>query len=128
MTSRRTWSLGAKLAIVAAPFLTLTLLAIAATLWVSWQLEGGAAAVNEAGRLRMQSYRVSLSLVAGDRDALLDLEASRTEYARLPGGRGFVVVRDTSHVGVSWSSGVAAKLASFAQDPTASRGFETIEP
>jgi len=66
--------------------------------------------------------------VAGDRDALLDLEASRTEYARLPGGRGFVVVRDTSHVGVSWSSGVAAKLASFAQDPTAIRGFETIEP
>ena len=51
------WSLGLKLALVATPFLLLTLLAIGATLWVSWQLEGGAAAVNEAGRLRMQTYR-----------------------------------------------------------------------
>ena len=62
----RQWSLGLKLALVATPFLLLTLLAIAATLWVSWQLEGGAAAVNEAGRLRMQTYRISLSLATDD--------------------------------------------------------------
>ena len=37
-----------------------------ATLWVSWQLDGGAAAVNEAGRMRMQTYRLSLSLATGD--------------------------------------------------------------
>lgn len=38
------------------------LLAVAAsigvTLWVTWQLDGGAAAVNEAGRLRMQVWRL----------------------------------------------------------------------
>ena len=33
------------------------------TLWVTWQLEGGAAAVNEAGRLRMQAYRLGLDVV-----------------------------------------------------------------
>ena len=46
------WSLGAKLTAVATPFLLLGFLAISLTLWVSWQLEGGAAAVNEAGRMR----------------------------------------------------------------------------
>jgi two-component system, NarL family, nitrate/nitrite sensor histidine kinase NarX len=66
MKEKRTWNLGAKLALVALPFFLLTLLAIAATLWVSWQLEGGTAAVNEAGRMRMQSYRMALSLAAGD--------------------------------------------------------------
>ena len=66
MADARRWSLGTKLAVVAAPFLLLTLLAISATLWVSWQLEGGAAAVNEAGRMRMQTYRLSLSLATAD--------------------------------------------------------------
>lgn len=60
------WSLGAKLALVGAPFLFLVLLSTAATLWVSWQLDGGAAAVNEAGRMRMQSYRMSLSVATGE--------------------------------------------------------------
>lgn len=56
------WSLGAKLAMVGTPFLLLALLSTAATLWVSWQLEGGAGAVNEAGRMRMQTYRMALAL------------------------------------------------------------------
>lgn len=59
---RTQWSLGAKLALLGAPFLLLVLLSTAATLWVSWQLDGGAAAVNEAGRMRMQAYRMSLSV------------------------------------------------------------------
>ncbi len=66
MSTPRQWNLGAKLALVALPFMLLTLLAIAATLWVSWQLEGGAAAVNEAGRMRMQTYRMALSLATAD--------------------------------------------------------------
>ncbi len=74
-----------------------------------------------------RAFTGSTLWVAGDRDALLDLEASRAEYARLPGGAGFVVVRDTSHVGVSWSTGVARRLASFAKDPSAP-GPERIEP
>jgi two-component system nitrate/nitrite sensor histidine kinase NarX len=48
------------------------LLATAATLWVSWQLDGGAAAVNEAGRMRMQSYRMSLSIGTQETDQLAD--------------------------------------------------------
>ncbi|PKO61580.1 MAG: histidine kinase [Betaproteobacteria bacterium HGW-Betaproteobacteria-18] len=62
MTINRHWSLGAKLLMVGAPFLLLVFMATVATLWVSWQLDGGAAAVNEAGRMRMQSYRMSLSI------------------------------------------------------------------
>ncbi|MCA0176855.1 MAG: type IV pili methyl-accepting chemotaxis transducer N-terminal domain-containing protein [Proteobacteria bacterium] len=53
------WSLGTKLALTGIPFLLLGLLATALTLWVSWQLDGGAAAVNEAGRMRMQAYRLA---------------------------------------------------------------------
>ncbi len=70
MTQRKHWSLGAKLALVGTPFLLLALLSTAATLWVSWQLDGGAAAVNEAGRMRMQSYRMALSIGTGETSAL----------------------------------------------------------
>jgi two-component system nitrate/nitrite sensor histidine kinase NarX len=66
MTIQRHWSLGAKLLMVGAPFLLLVFMATVATLWVSWQLDGGAAAVNEAGRMRMQSYRMSLSIGTGE--------------------------------------------------------------
>ena len=70
MTHQKHWSLGAKLALVGAPFLLLALLSTAATLWVSWQLDGGAAAVNEAGRMRMQSYRMALSIGTGETSEL----------------------------------------------------------
>ena len=73
------WNLGTKLAVVATPFLILTLLAISATLWVSWQLEGGAAAVNEAGRMRMQTYRLALSVATGDAE---QLRLQRAEFER----------------------------------------------
>ncbi len=66
----RHWNLGAKLALVATPFLLMALATIAVTLWVAWQLEGGAAAVNEAGRMRMQAYRMSLSISTADAQAL----------------------------------------------------------
>ena len=62
MNQPRHSSLGGKLALVGTPFLLLALLSISLTLWVSWQIDGGAAAVNEAGRMRMQAYRMSLSV------------------------------------------------------------------
>ena len=62
MMIQRHWNLGSKLLMVGAPFLLLIFMATVATIWVSWQLDGGAAAVNEAGRMRMQSYRMSLSI------------------------------------------------------------------
>jgi two-component system nitrate/nitrite sensor histidine kinase NarX len=70
MVMRTHWGLGTKLALVATPFLAAAMMLIAATLWVSWQLDGGAAALNEAGRMRMQSYRLSLSISAGDPGAV----------------------------------------------------------
>jgi two-component system nitrate/nitrite sensor histidine kinase NarX len=57
---RRT--LGTTLALVGAPFLLMALLATCMSLWLSWQLDGGAAAVNEAGRMRMQAYRMALTV------------------------------------------------------------------
>jgi len=72
MKQNRHWNLGTKLMLVGVPFLLLVLLATAATLWVSWQLDGGAAAVNEAGRMRMQSYRMALSIGTQQTDPLPD--------------------------------------------------------
>ncbi|RFU44098.1 type IV pili methyl-accepting chemotaxis transducer N-terminal domain-containing protein [Paraburkholderia sp. DHOC27] len=58
----RRWSLTAKLAALVATLLTLALASIGLTLWITWQLDGGAAAINEAGRMRMQTYRMALIL------------------------------------------------------------------
>ncbi len=62
---RRPWTLTAKLVAAGSTFLVLALVCVGVTLWVTWQLEGGAAAVNEAGRLRMQTYRLGLDVVEG---------------------------------------------------------------
>ncbi len=72
MSHPKYWSLGAKLGLAGVPFLLLALAIIAITLWVSWQLDGGAAAVNEAGRMRMQAYRLSLSIATADAEAVPD--------------------------------------------------------
>ena len=79
MRTTRQWTLGAKLSLVAAPFLLLALASIAVTLWISWQLEGGAAAVNETGRMRMQAYRMALSVSSAEPDRL---QAQAAEFGR----------------------------------------------
>jgi two-component system nitrate/nitrite sensor histidine kinase NarX len=56
---RRLSSLSTKLVSTGAALLIVALAAIGSTLWVTWQLEGGAAAVNEAGRMRMQTWRLN---------------------------------------------------------------------
>lgn len=55
----RNYSLSSKLVSIGAVLLIVALTSIGITLWVTWQLEGGAAAVNEAGRLRMQTWRLA---------------------------------------------------------------------
>lgn len=60
-----TASLSTKLIRIGAALLLLALASIGLTLWVTWQLEGGAAAVNEAGRMRMQTWRLSSAVQAG---------------------------------------------------------------
>ena len=59
-----TASLSRKLIRTGAALLLVGLASIGLTLWVTWQLEGGAAAVNEAGRMRMQTWRLSSSVQA----------------------------------------------------------------
>jgi two-component system nitrate/nitrite sensor histidine kinase NarX len=56
------WTLARRLLVIGSAVLVLALGSIGLTLWVSWQLEGGAAAVNEAGRMRMQTWRLAASL------------------------------------------------------------------
>ncbi|MES2019087.1 MAG: type IV pili methyl-accepting chemotaxis transducer N-terminal domain-containing protein [Pseudomonadota bacterium] len=54
-------------------FLSLALVAISLTLFLSWQLEGSAAAINDTGSLRMNSYRLAILLsrtVSGEGAAL----------------------------------------------------------
>jgi two-component system nitrate/nitrite sensor histidine kinase NarX len=63
---RRAWSLSAKLGVIGSTLLLLALASIGLTLWVTWQLEGGAAAVNEAGRMRMQTWRMAQALAGDD--------------------------------------------------------------
>jgi len=56
--------------------LVLALASIALTFWVTWELQGGAAAVNEAGRMRMQAWRLALDTqVAPHAELVRHLEA-----------------------------------------------------
>ena len=59
MAMASTVSLSIKLIRIGAGLLVIALASIGLTLWVTWQLEGGAAAVNEAGRMRMQTWRLT---------------------------------------------------------------------
>ena len=59
MSTFRRSSLSAKLIRIGSGLLVVALTSIGLTLWVTWQLEGGAAAVNEAGRMRMQTWRLA---------------------------------------------------------------------
>ncbi|MEO7159487.1 MAG: type IV pili methyl-accepting chemotaxis transducer N-terminal domain-containing protein [Polaromonas sp.] len=62
---QHTASLSKKLIRIGAALLVVALVSIGLTLWVTWQLEGGAAAVNEAGRMRMQTWRLTSAAHAG---------------------------------------------------------------
>jgi two-component system nitrate/nitrite sensor histidine kinase NarX len=64
--SRAPWNLTTKLGLIGGALLLLALASIGLTLWVTWQLEGGAAAVNEAGRMRMQTWRLAQTLARGE--------------------------------------------------------------
>lgn len=65
------WTLTRKFGVIGGLLLLLALASTSLTLWVTWQLEGGAAAVNEAGRMRMQTWRMAQTLAAGDSERLV---------------------------------------------------------
>ncbi|MES2926873.1 MAG: type IV pili methyl-accepting chemotaxis transducer N-terminal domain-containing protein [Pseudomonadota bacterium] len=75
-----TASLSTKLVRIGAGLLLVALASIGLTLWVTWQLEGGAAAVNEAGRMRMQTWRLTSVAQAGRSPA--DVAALVQEFDR----------------------------------------------
>ncbi|MBP6813417.1 MAG: type IV pili methyl-accepting chemotaxis transducer N-terminal domain-containing protein [Burkholderiaceae bacterium] len=79
MRIARNWTLGAKLALLAMPFLLMAMASIGVLVWMSLQLEGGAASVNEAGRMRMQAYRMVLAAESGD---VLALPGQLREFER----------------------------------------------
>ncbi len=56
---RKRWPLSTKLALFSGVYLLLSLLCVGGTLWLTSNLQGGAATVNEAGRLRMLTYRLA---------------------------------------------------------------------
>ncbi len=60
---RKTTTLTTKLLALGSGFLFVAMVSIGLTLWMTWRLEGGAAAINEAGRLRMHTMRMALALV-----------------------------------------------------------------
>lgn len=57
--------------------LILALLSIGLTMWVTRQLDGGAAAVNEAGRLRMQTWRLTSLVQAGAPPVEIEMRISQ---------------------------------------------------
>jgi two-component system nitrate/nitrite sensor histidine kinase NarX len=62
----RNTRVASRVGLLVAGLLVIALGSIGLTLWIGWQLEGGAAAVNETGRLRMQTWRVAHAVARGD--------------------------------------------------------------
>ena len=93
-------SLALKIGAIGCALLVMALAAIGLTLRLTWSLDGGAAAINEAGRMRMQTWQMAQALPAADAqhlDALLQqFDAS---LALLQGGdpsRPLAVPRDAA--------------------------------
>jgi two-component system nitrate/nitrite sensor histidine kinase NarX len=74
-------TLARKLAAIGCVFLAVALLSVGLSMWVTWQLEGGAAAINEAGRMRMRSYQLALHV--RDLRAGVDANAVRHIHDRI---------------------------------------------
>ena len=99
-------TLTTKLLAMGLGFLLFTLASIGATLWVTWKLEGGAAAVNEAGRLRMNTMRMALALEGGSRSELLE------RIERMDASLQLLEAGDPSHpLFVPWSVDTRARFA-----------------
>ncbi len=82
MGAVRRWSLAVKLVLLGLPLVLLALGTIVVTLWVSSQLSSEAAALNEAGRMRMQAYRLSLSIAQAQQ---AEVQTQAQEFSRALG-------------------------------------------
>ena len=105
-----TASLSIKLVRIGAALLVLALAAIGLTLWVTWQLEGGAAAVNEAGRMRMQAWRLTSAV-----------------QAQLPPAEVQALVEQFAHSLDVLRTGDPTRPLFVPRDPDVQREFQTVE-
>lgn len=72
------------------------------------------------------AYTAPHLYVAGAQDTLFDMARSMAEHERAPGGGSFVIVDETSHIGLAWSDGVAGVLAAWAKGDPVPSG--TVDP
>lgn len=100
-------SLSVKLIRIGAALLVVALLSIGLTLWVTWQLEGGAASVNEAGRMRMQVWRMASAAQAGG-----PMAGREALAARLDGSLALLRTGDSARpLFVPWDPAVQQRFA-----------------
>ena len=105
-----TVSLSRKLVRIGTALLLVALASISLTLWVTWQLEGGAAAVNEAGRMRMQTWRLASSVQAGVERAELQALVAGDKFDK---ARAQTLVSEKTAAIQARSPEVIAALADF---------------
>jgi len=111
---------------------------ISLTLFISWQLEGIAAAINDAGSQRMRSYRIALLMErlikAGDAESLAPLGSEMEQFDRvmsdlqrgdparpLAAPRNDDVQRRLDEVESAWQTTIRPLVASFLSGDSAQR-------
>ena len=116
------------------------LTAIGATVYLSWQLKGASAAINDAGSLRMRTYQMGYHLAQGPRegqstqdfadrihkdvvrfDAILDtlIEGDRSRPLFIPRDRGIPEAFDALHA--DWTEALRPHLIALADQPEPDR-------
>ena len=129
-------SLSAKIIGILLVFFLVALAAIGITLFISWQLEGAAAAINDAGSLRMRAYRMAHHVARADGDMAkrtafaATLKADVDEFERVLGGlalgdparplfipRDGGIPTDVAQLGEVWNTRIRPVLADLIADP-----------
>ena len=131
----RNHKLGVRLVSVSLAGLVFGLAMVLGTLWLSWALEGAAAAINDTGSLRVQSVRLGLTLSQLRAQATPDLEVLRRQQQaltqtlanlregdpqrplRMPGSH--AVQEQFARVTMLWNSALLPALLAVTQDVTA---------
>jgi two-component system nitrate/nitrite sensor histidine kinase NarX len=130
--------LGTKLALIVTGYLLVALIAIGLTLLASWDLEGGAAAVNQAGSQRMRIYHIAMLIsqahlpdVAHERiyaDVNREVAAFDASMAALKAGdparpmflpRDAAIQRQFADLQKRWSQDMKPALAALIASPDA---------
>ena len=116
-------TLSTKLLAMGTVFLLVALASIGFTLWVTWKLEGGAAAVNEAGRLRMTMLRLVLAQQNESREDVARLQRRFDDSLEL------LRTGDPSRpLFVPWSDATRAHYGAIVREWTALKGQWQVLP